>query len=114
MHLNRFDRTFLLGLGLVLVALCFFASCTTQSEWEAAGLSTRLEYELGSGDLDSRGGKAHNDVDYQALTVSIAPFQLWAWKAQADINALAIIEKRYAERPPPMPVKPEPKVEPPK
>ena len=102
MKLSRFDRTLLLALGLAFIAACFLASgCTTQAEWQASIMSTRLGYEIGDGSYNSRGDKATNDTDYQALTVSIQPFQLWAWKAQADIQARASVEAQYAERPPP-------------
>jgi hypothetical protein len=105
MHTDKHDRYVWIFLGLVVVALTFWASgCRSRAEWQAAMLSTRLGYEIGDGTVDSRGGKANNDTDYQAVTVSIQPFQLWAWRAQADINARAILEQRYAERPPPKPV----------
>lgn len=107
MQSHENDRYVWVLLGLVLVALCFFASgCTTQAEWQASIMSTRLGYEIGDGAWDTRGGKVSNDTDYQALTVSIQPFQLWAWKAQADINARAILEQKYADRDPPKPVLP--------
>lgn len=85
-------------------ALFAFAvsGCTSQAEWQASLMSARLGYEIGDGSYDSRGGKANNDNDYQAVTVSIEPFKLWAWKAEAEINARATVEAQYAQRPPPV------------
>jgi len=96
----RAHKILLLTLAAGLFAFAV-SGCTSQAEWQASIMSTRLGYEIGDGTWDSRGGKAHNDTDYQALTVSIQPFQLWAWKAQADIQARASVEAQYAERPPP-------------
>ena len=102
MNTDTYDRFVWIILGLVLIGLCAVSvSCRTADEFRAAVYSTRIGYELGDGSYDSRGGKAQNDSDYQAITASFAPFAWQGMKMSADLNARAATEAQYAERPPP-------------
>ena len=94
-------------LGALAVALFVIATgCRSQQEWQAAMWSTTIGGEIGHGNED-RTGKRSWDSDYSALIVSVQPFAFQQMRMSAELNARAIIEQRYAERPPPPP-EPEP------
>jgi len=107
---DKYDRFVWVLLGLVVVGLCAFATgCTTQDEFRATAASLEVTYGVGDGSLE-RGAK-DLDTDSSWWAFGVRPFAYWDMKMRAQMNARAILEQRYAERPPP-PAEPQAPCEP--
>lgn len=108
MRTDKYDRLVWTILGLVVIGLCALSvGCRSQQEWQAAMWSTTIGGELGHGNED-RTGKRSWDSDYSALLVSVQPFAFQQMRMTAEMNARALTEQRYAERPPPPEPEPAP------
>jgi hypothetical protein len=115
MRSSKYDRFVWLAIGLAIVVMCFFASCTTAEEWQVSALTTRVGWVYGDGSYDARGGKVNNDTDSQAVYVEIEPFAARRWAAEERIRERVRAEQHYRNimdsAPPPLPPIPAPKPE---
>lgn len=108
MRSNKHDKYVWVLLGLVVIALCFFASCRTGDQYRAAAASTELSYgTMMNGELSN--SKRDFQTEGSWFAVGIHPFAYWDMQMRAEATARAIVEQRYAERPPPPPPKPDQK-----
>lgn len=85
---------------LVVLAAAFFAfavsGCRSQDQWRAAAASLRMEYGVGSGDIER--GKRDWDAESTWLAFSVQPFAYLDMEMRAERNVRAFVEAQYQER----------------
>jgi len=81
--------------------LSFCMGCTTREQWMAGAASFRLEYGMTNGKLERGAKDLDNDSSY--IAGSLQPLAHWDMKMRSELDAKAMIEQLYAQRPPPPP-----------